>query len=86
MRNDPKLFTDDTPSGVAEEIARVGILPSHQLDPIGSIRVLAGQPFRVTGYATREELLEAVRREGLPEPEAFALIPGDIHFLRVSTD
>lgn len=71
---------------VAEEVARVGIVPSSDKDPIGFQFTLAGQRFAVIGYATREEFLEAVVRAGVESPESFEQCPMNMYFLRVSTD
>lgn len=45
-----------------QEMARVGIIVSREKAPVGHRFDMAGQRFVVTGHATREEFLEAVRR------------------------
>lgn len=70
---------------VIEEIARVGIMPSGEKDPIGHKITILGHPFCVTGYATRAEFLAAVAAAGLSVAE-FDRCPQHYHFLRVSTD
>lgn len=77
----------DMSEGQGEEVARVGIIPCLTQPPVGLVFSIAGQPFKVIGYATREEFLAAAEREGLPvqelsRPEALA---GN-YFLRVLTD
>lgn len=63
----------------------MGILPWSIRSPIGTVEIICGQPFTVTGYATRTEYLEAVRQIGLPV-EVFEECPAEFHFLRISTD
>lgn len=73
---------------MAEQMAQVGIVPSAagpEQEPIGHRFELAGQPFVVTGYATREEFLDAVERAGFPVA-VFRHCPDGYHFQRVSTD
>jgi hypothetical protein len=70
------------------EMAAVGIIPSLQgpdTEPIGHKFEICGQTFVVTGYATRDEFLAAVEREGLPV-HIFKQVPAKYYFQKVSTD
>jgi len=69
----------------AQEIARVGMVATTRLYPVGHVYELCGQRFVVTGRATREEFLRAVEAAGLPR-ERFAQCPVQMLFDRVSTD
>lgn len=82
-----RLPTDEVrvPQHIAEEIVQVGIMPSAKLLPIGHKVSINGQPFVVTGHATREEFIGTVRAANLPNPERFDSIPVP-YFLRLSTD
>lgn len=72
---------------MAREIAAVGIVPeAPPCSRIGDRFYIAGHPFAVTGYATREEFLDAVNQAGLEDDENFKAVPPGLHFLRVSTD
>ena len=72
----------------AAEIAKVGMCPSKagpKKRPIGTRVKIAGHPFTVTGYATKEEFLAAVEAAGLPV-RLFAGVPDGMYFQRLSTD
>lgn len=69
----------------AREMAAVGIIPSDPLDPIGHKFVLSGQNVIVTGYATREEFMAAVKATGM-NVEMFHAMPARFKFQRISTD
>lgn len=86
-RNHPILRSaSDVSLDTAMEIARVGIVPSSLLRPVGYIELIAGQPFTITGYATRDEFLQAVADADLEDQESFRSVSSDMYFLRVSTD
>jgi len=84
-REGRRLAAGDMPLDAAREMAAVGIVPSIKPREPGHVLTLAGQRFIVTGPATRKEFLEAVARAGLPA-NAFAGVPKEFYFLKVSTD
>lgn len=80
-----KINDEDVTSKVASEIARVGIVPRYQKEPIGFRFVLAGQPFTVVGHTTREKFYEALEREGMAL-DNFLSVPDSASFTIISTD
>lgn len=74
--------TDEISLEQAKEINLVGIIPSGELDPPGTIVHFGGYPFIVEGEATREEFLAAVEASGIPGAFLFRECPAPF-FLRI---
>lgn len=87
QRYQTDLSDDQVDLSTAQEMARVGIIPTHKLRPIGTHFVMAGQNFTVIGEATREEFLAAVIAAGLGDyVQDFKGVPADYAFERITTD
>lgn len=69
----------------AQEMAAVGIIPLWKRMPVGSVVTIAGQPFVVTGPATREEFL-AKAKATFPEFPLWDAMPLEFTYHHVSTD
>lgn len=70
---------------MAQEVAKVGILPVRTAKPAGFHFELGGQPFVVTGEATREDFIAASKAAGFDFMDAKD-VPASYTFLRVTTD
>lgn len=85
IRVGAKIELQDVCEDTAREMALVGVIPVDELDPIGHVFEIAGQPFKVYGYCTKEEFLQAVEAAGM-DPVPFYAIPETFKFERISTD
>lgn len=82
------LNVEDVDVDLAREMADVGIVPSTagpETEPVGHCFLMAGQLFKITGYATRKEFLTAVAKSGR-SPVPFMAVPDGMFFQRISTD
>jgi len=87
MRKARNIDSDEMTNKQAWEVALVGILPSWIKHEIGKRFKMAGQPFIVTGYATKEEFIKAFNEQKFDDMNIKSFPNLDnLYFIRISTD
>lgn len=75
-----RIAPADIDADTADEMARVGIVPSDEDDPIGYRFTMAGREFEVVAHATKADFLAAIKETGLNVAAFSAGVPDEFRF------